>query len=421
VSAGHAAQESPGAGGALAGIRVLDLSRVLAGPWATQTLGDLGAEIIKVERPGRGDDTRAWGPPEIAGAGYSAYYASCNRNKRSVAIDIGTPRGQELVVALARSADVVVENFKVGTAARHGFDYATLRSLNPRLIYCSITGFGQTGPYAARAGYDAMIQGMGGMMSITGRPVGQPGSGPQKVGVAMVDLSTGLYAAIAILAALVQRARTGVGQYIDLALLDVSVAMLAYQGMNFLATGVAPGPPGNAHPSIVPYQDFPTRDGWFMLAVGNDHQFTEFCRCAGHPELSADPRFASNHQRVTNRTVLVPLLAAMTATRSTREWIAALEQVGVPCGPINNVAEVFADPQVVARGLRIDVPSPAGQAVPGIASPLRLSAAPPQYRLPPPALGAHTRAVLSGVLGMDAAQIDELVRAGVINGSAPGA
>lgn len=402
-----------GRAGALAGIRVLDLSRVLAGPWATQVLGDLGAEIVKVERPGRGDDTRAWGPPDMPGAGYSAYYASCNRNKRSVAIDFALPEGRDLIVALARSADVLVENFKVGGAARHGFDYATLQAANPRLVYCSITGFGQTGPYAARAGYDAMMQGMGGLMSITGRSEGEVGSGPQKVGVAMVDLSTGLYAAIAILAALVQRARTGRGQYIDLALLDVSVAMLAYQGMNFLATGLAPKAPGNAHPSIVPYQDFPTRDGHFMLAIGNDRQFAEFCRCAGHLEWSTDPRYATNQQRVAHRGELVPMLADATRTRSTREWIAALECLGVPCGPINNVAEVFADPQVAARGLRIDIPSVEGTSVAGIASPLRLSAAPTLYRLPPPALGAHTREVLEEMLGLDIARIRELCSRGV--------
>ena len=399
---------------ALAGIRVLDLSRVLAGPWSTQVLGDLGAEVIKIERPGRGDDTRAWGPPDMPGAGYSAYYASCNRNKRSVAIDFAVPEGRDLIVALATTADVLVENFKVGGAARHGFDYAKLAALNPRLIYCSITGFGQTGPYAPRAGYDAMMQGMGGLMSITGRSDGEPGSGPQKVGVAMIDLSTGLYAAIAILAALVQRTRTGRGQYVDMALLDVSVAMLAYQGMSFLATGLAPKAPGNAHPSIVPYQDFPTRDGHFMLAIGNDRQFAEFCRCAGHPEWSADPRYATNPQRVAHRGELVPMLAQVTGTRTTREWIASLEPLGVPCGPINNVAQVFADPQVAARGLRIDIPSAGGSSVPGIASPLRLSAAPPQYRMPPPVLGAHTREVLEGALGLDAARIRELCSQGVI-------
>ena len=403
-----------GGSGALAGIRVLDLSRVLAGPWATQTLGDLGAEIIKIERPGSGDDTRAWGPPDIAAAGYSAYYASCNRNKRSVTIDIARPAGRELIVALARTADVLVENFKVGGAARHGFDYATLSKVNPRLVYCSITGFGQTGPYAPRAGYDAMIQGMGGLMSITGRPAGEPGSGPQKVGVAMIDLSTGLYAAVAILAALLQRGRTQLGQYIDLALLDVSVAMLAYQGMNFLATGVAPQPPGNAHPSIVPYQDFPTRDGWFMLAIGNDHQFVKFCRCVGHPQWPADPRFASNKQRVVHRATLVPMVAELTRTRSTREWIQALERAGVPCGPINDIAAVFSDPQVAARGLRIDMPTVAAHTVPGIASPLRLSAAPVQYLRPPPALGAHTREVLAEMLKLSDAQIEELGKQGVI-------
>lgn len=401
-------------GGALAGIRVLDLSRVLAGPWATQVLGDLGADVIKIERPGRGDDTRAWGPPDMPGAGYSAYYAGCNRNKRSCAIDFASPEGRDLIVALAQKADVLVENFKTGGAARHGFDYATLRALNPRLIYCSITGFGQTGPYAARAGYDAMIQGMGGLMSITGRSEGEPGSGPQKMGVAMVDLSTGLYAAIAILAALLQRGRTGEGQYIDLALLDVSVALLAYMGMSFLATGRSPKAPGNAHPSIVPYQDFPTRDGHFMLAVGNDRQFAAFCRCAGRPEWSDDARYATNPQRVANRGELVPMLAEVTRTRSTREWIESLEALSVPCGPINSVAEVFADPQVVARELRVDVPSPSGASVPGVASPVRMSAAPVQYRFAPPALGAHTLEVLGELLGLDAACIGELSARGVI-------
>jgi crotonobetainyl-CoA:carnitine CoA-transferase CaiB-like acyl-CoA transferase len=411
-----AARADGEAAGALAGLRVLDLSRVLAGPWATQVLGDLGAEVIKVERPGRGDDTRAWGPPDVPGVGYSAYYASCNRNKRSVAIDFTAPEGRELIVQLARKADVLVENFKVGGAARHGFDYATLQRENPRLIYCSITGFGQTGPYAPRAGYDAMMQGMGGLMSITGRSVGEAGAGPQKVGVAVIDLSTGLYAAIAVLAALVQRSRTGLGQYIDLALLDVSVALLAYQGMNFLATGTAPPAPGNAHPSIVPYQDFPSRDGHFMLAVGNDRQFAELCRCAGRPGWATDPRFATNTQRVAHRDTLVPMLAELTRTRTTREWIEALESAAVPCGPINDIAQVFADPQVVARGLRIGMPAETGAVVPGIASPLRLSAAPVHYHRPPPALGAHTREVLAELVGLDAARIDELRARGVVGG-----
>ncbi|MDE2219776.1 MAG: CoA transferase [Gammaproteobacteria bacterium] len=408
--------------GALAGIRVLDLSRVLAGPWATQIMGDLGAEVIKIERPGSGDDTRAWGPPDFTAAGYSAYYASANRNKRSVTVDIASPAGQQLIAALARQSDVLVENYKVGGAARHGLDYATLSQHNPRLVYCSITGFGQTGPYAARAGYDAMIQGMGGLMSITGKPRAEPGSGPQKIGVAMVDLSTGLYAAIAVLAALVQRARTGRGQYIDLGLLDVAVAMLAYQGMNYLATGTAPDRPGNAHPSIVPYQDFPTADGWMMLAVGNDGQFAHFCSCIGHPDWSADVRFATNPRRVANRVLLVEMISAVTKTRGTREWLAALEAAGVPCGPINDIAGVFADPQVRARQLNVPI-SPGSEAsglpqppppVSGIASPLRLSAAPVEYRLPPPALGAHTRAVLREVLSMSDAQIDALAAQGAI-------
>jgi crotonobetainyl-CoA:carnitine CoA-transferase CaiB-like acyl-CoA transferase len=406
---------------ALTGIRVLDLSRVLAGPWATQTLGDLGAEIIKIERPGVGDDTRTWGPPDVRDAGYSAYYASTNRNKRSVAVDMAMPEGRELLLALAQKSDVLVENFKVGGAARHGLDYTTLGKLNPRLIYCSITGFGQTGPYAPRAGYDAMIQGMGGLMSITGKRSDEPGSSPQKVGVAVVDLTTGLYAAIAILAALVQRGQTGRGQYIDLSLLDVSVAMLANQGMNFLTTGVAPERRGNAHPSIVPYQDFPTQDGWIMLAIGNDGQFAHFCRCAGREAWSSDPRFASNQQRVVNRALLVPLITAVMQTRSTRAWLGLLETVGVPCGPINNIAEVFADPQVAARGLHVEIPAaPAsatapGRTVPSIASPLRLSASPVNYRLPPPALGAHTREVLAEILGLSGAQLDALEQQGAIS------
>jgi crotonobetainyl-CoA:carnitine CoA-transferase CaiB-like acyl-CoA transferase len=396
--------------GALAGIRVLDLSRVLAGPWATQIMGDLGAEVIKIERPGSGDDTRAWGPPDFGDAGYSAYYASTNRNKRSVTVDIGKPAGQQLIAALAQHSDVLVENYKVGSAARHGLDYATLSKLNPRLIYCSITGFGQTGPYAPRAGYDAMIQGMGGLMSITGKPRAEPGSGPQKVGVAMVDLSTGLYAAIAVLAALVQRARTGLGQYIDLALLDVAVAMLAYQGINFLATGTAPDRPGNAHPSIVPYQDFPTQDGWIMLAVGNDGQFVHFCNCVGHPEWSADARFATNPQRVANRKLLVAMITAVTKTRGTREWSALLE-AAVKARALNVAISPGTAAPASAPGAAA---AAAGAAVRGIASPLRLSAAPVDYRLPPPALGAHTRAVLRDVLSLSEVQIDALAQQGAI-------
>ncbi len=408
--------------GALAGIRVLDLSRVLAGPWATQVLGDLGADIIKVERPGTGDDTRAWGPPEFKNAGYSAYYASANRNKRSITVDISRPAGAQLIASLAQHCDVLVENFKVGGAARHALDYPTLSKLNPRLIYCSITGFGQAGPYAQRPGYDAMIQGISGLMSITGRPPADPGNGPQKIGVAMVDLSTGLYAAIAVLAALLQRSRTNRGQYIDLALLDVAVAMLANQGMNFLATGVAPGRRGNAHPSIVPYQDFPTRDGWMMLAIGNDLQFAHFCQCVDRSEWAIDARFATNPQRVANRQLLIGLMTDVTRTRSTDEWITLFEAAGVPCGPINDIANVFDDPQVQARKLRVDIAPPASgpeapesaAGIPGIASPLRLSDAPVTYRLPPPALGAHTREVLRSVLSLSDAQIDALAQQNAI-------
>jgi crotonobetainyl-CoA:carnitine CoA-transferase CaiB-like acyl-CoA transferase len=330
------------------------------------------------------------------------------------------PAGRELLLALAQKSDVLVENFKVGGAARHGLDYTTLSKLNPRLIYCSITGFGQTGPYAPRAGYDAMIQGMGGLMSITGKRNDEAGSSPQKVGVAVVDLTTGLYAAIAILAALVQRGQTGRGQYIDLSLLDVSVALLANQGMNFLTTGVAPERRGNAHPNIVPYQDFQTQDGWIMLAIGNDAQFAHFCRCAEREAWSSDPRFATNPQRVANRTLLVPLITEIMKTRSTRAWLGVLEAAGVPCGPINNIAEVFDDPQVAARCLHVEIsvtPADAntpGRTVPGIASPLRLSASPVNYRLPPPALGAHTREVLGEILGLSAAQLDALAQQGAI-------
>jgi len=414
VSADSRPQSLPAAAGALGQVRVLDLSRVLAGPWATQTLGDLGADVIKVERPGCGDDTRNWGPPEVQGAGYSAYYASTNRNKRSVTVDISKPAGRELLVALACKSDVLVENFKVGAAARFGLDYATLSKLNPRLVYCSITGFGQTGPYAARAGYDAMIQGMGGLMSITGRPAGAAGDGPQKVGVAIVDLTTGLYAAIAVIAALLHRERTDRGQYIDLALLDVSVAMLANQAMNFLATEVTPSRHGNAHPNIVPYQDFPTRDGWFMLAIGNDQQFSQFCQRAGHAEWSQDPRFATNRQRLAHRAALIALISEATRTRTTRQWIELLEPVGVPCGPINDIAQVFSDPQVLARDLRIDISTGPNHSVPGVASPLHLSAAPPQYRRAPPALGAHTREVLGELLGLSAAELTALSAQGII-------
>jgi crotonobetainyl-CoA:carnitine CoA-transferase CaiB-like acyl-CoA transferase len=384
---------------ALHGLKVLDLSRVLAGPWASQQLGDLGADVVKVERPGAGDDTRTWGPPWVAAKDtddrQAAYFQCANRNKRSVAIDLATPEGQAQVRALAAKADVVLENFKVGGLKGYGLDYESLKAINPKLVYCSITGFGQTGPYAPRAGYDFLIQGMGGLMSLTGRADGEEGAGPQKVGVALVDIMTGLYATIAVLAALSHRDRTGVGQHIDLALLDVQVATLANQAANFLASGVAPKRLGNAHPNIVPYQDFPTADGDMILAIGNDGQFGRFCAIAGHPEWAADERFATNPARVANRAVLIPLLRQATVTKTTVEWIAALEAQAVPCGPINRLDQVFADPQVQARGLRVDLPHPAFGPVPLVASPIRLSETPVQYRFAPPMLGEHTDQVLA--------------------------
>ncbi|MBI5270510.1 MAG: CoA transferase [Burkholderiales bacterium] len=399
--------------GALHGLKVLDLSRVLAGPWASQILGDLGADVVKVERPGTGDDTRAWGPPWVAapeGADaprQAAYFQCTNRNKRSVAIDLATPEGQAQVRALAEQADVVLENFKVGGLKGYGLDYDSLAAVNPRLVYCSITGFGQTGPYAPRAGYDFLIQGMGGLMSLTGRADGEDGAGPQKVGVALVDIMTGLYATIAVLAALRHRDATGQGQHIDLALLDVQVATLANQAANYLTSGVAPRRLGNAHPNIVPYQDFPTADGDMILAIGNDGQFARFCAIAGHPEWAADERFATNPARVAHRSVLIPLLRQATVMRTTAEWIAALEAQAVPCGPINRLDQVFADPQVQARGMRVEMPHPLFGAVPLVGSPIRLSASPVQYRHAPPTVGEHTAEVLRDWLGRSADTADK--------------
>ena len=352
--------------GALSHIRVLDLSRILAGPWAGQILADLGADVIKVERPGPGDDTRGWGPPWIKDdqgkdTSVAAYYLCANRNKRSITVDITQPEGQDIVRRLAAQSDVVLENFKLGGLKQYGLDYDSLKAVNPRLVYCSITGFGQDGPYAPRAGYDFLIQGLGGLMSITGRPDGEPGAGPMKVGVALTDILTGLYATNAVLAALAWREQSGEGQYIDMALLDVQVACLANQAMNYLATGNSPRRMGNAHPSIVPYQDFPTADGHMILAIGNDGQFARFCEVAGRPELAADTRFATNRARVENRVELIPLLNEITATRTTTEWIGQLEARAVPCGPINGLAEVFADPQVQARGLAVKMPHPRGR------------------------------------------------------------
>ena len=408
--------------GALSHLRVLDLSRVLAGPWASQLLADLGAEVIKVEKPGSGDDTRHWGPPWLAdGDGQptreAAYYLCTNRNKRSLTVDMTTPEGQALIRELAAAADVVLENFKVGGLVPYGLDYASLHALNPQLVYCSISGFGQDGPYAARAGYDFLIQGMGGLMSLTGVAEGEPGAGPQKVGVALTDILTGLYAGNAILAALTHRDRdgfrSGEGQHIDLALLDVQVACLGNQALNYLVSGSAPRRMGNAHPNIVPYQDFPTADGDMILAIGNDGQFARFCTIAGHPEWAGDTRFADNAARVKHCRELIPLLRQATVMRSTAEWIAALESAAVPCGPLNDLAAVFADPQVQARALKVEMPHPLGGIAPQVANPIRLSATPVDYLRAPPTLGQDTEAVLRE-LGRSDADIADLRQKGVI-------
>ena len=404
---------------ALPHIKVLDLSRVLAGPWCTQMLADLGADVIKVERPMEGDDTRHWGPPFLQDSAgndteHATYFTACNRNKRSVTIDNSKPEGQELIRQMAATSDVLVENFKVGGLAKYGLDYEHLKAINPRLIYCSITGFGQDGPYAERAGYDLMIQAMSGMMSITGNPPDTPGGGPLRVGVALTDLFTGVYACSAILAAIEVRHRTGVGQYIDMALLDVGMAILANQAAGFLNTGKVPQRQGNSHPSLVPYQSLPTADGAMLLAVGNDGQFARFCEAAGQPQWAHDPRYATNTLRVANRATLIPQIEAITQTRTTAQWVALLEHKAVPCGPINTVDEAFADAQVVARGLKVNQPlalanttHTAIKTIASVASPLRLLDTPPVLRHPPPALGEHTDAVLA-TLGLDAAAIAAL-------------
>ena len=409
--------------GALAGIKVLDLSRVLAGPWATQMLADLGADVIKVERPEAGDDTRHWGPPFLKDehgndTREASYFTACNRNKRSITVDMAHPEGQALLRKMAAEADVVVENFKVGGLKQYGLDYDSLKTLNPRLIYCSITGFGQEGPYAERAGYDLMVQAMCGLMSITGHADDQPGGGPLKVGVAVIDVFTGLYASNAILAAINARdnARTGTGQgqYIDMALLDVGMAVLANQAAGFLATGKAPGRAGNIHPSLAPYQDFRSSDGNVLLAIGNDGQFARFCAAAGKPEWAQDSRFAT--ARVQNRPALLALMEPLMRTRTTAEWIALLEDKAVPCGPINTIAQAFDDPQVQARGIRKALPRDADDGIAQIAtvaSPMRLSATPVSYRNAPPALGQHTQQVLQE-LGLSPEEITALQSAKVV-------
>ncbi|AUT58997.1 MULTISPECIES: CaiB/BaiF CoA transferase family protein [Paraburkholderia] len=399
--------------GALSHIRVLDLTRVLAGPWCAQTLADFGADVIKVERPGAGDDTRHWGPPylktpEGADTREAAYYLAANRNKRSVTVDIATPEGQQIVRELAAQSDVVLENYKVGQLKKYGLDYESLKAVKADIVYCSVTGFGQTGPYAQRAGYDFIVQGIGGFMSITGERDGQPGGGPQKAGVAIADLMTGMYSSVAVLTALAHRDRTGEGQYIDMALLDVQVAMLANMNSNFLASGKPPARWGNAHPNIVPYQTFQTSDSWIIVAVGNDGQFRKFVEAGKRADLADDDRFATNPERVRNRETLVPILAEMVRTRSKHEWIDALEAAGVPCGPINDLEEVFENEQVVARGMEVQLPHPSGGTVKLVRNPIRMSATPPEAQAHPPTLGEHTEAVLRDVLGYDDVRIDAL-------------
>jgi crotonobetainyl-CoA:carnitine CoA-transferase CaiB-like acyl-CoA transferase len=404
---------------ALGHIRVLDLSRVLAGPWCSQNLADLGADVIKIERPGVGDDTRAWGPPYAKDAdgnntSEAAYYLTANRGKRSVTVDIASVEGQALIRDLVLQSDVLLENYKVGQLKRYGLDYDSLKAIKSDLVYCSVTGFGQDGPYAHRAGYDFLIQGMGGLMSVTGERDDLPGGGPQKAGVALTDLMTGMYATVAILAALTHRDRTGVGQHIDMALLDTQVAMLANVGSNYLNSGKPPKRWGNAHANIVPYQTFACSDGYIIVATGNDGQYQKFVEAGGRAELAADPRFVTNPLRVQNRDVLGPLLAEMVKTRSRDQWIADLEAVGVPCGPINDIGEVFENPQVKARGVAFEMDHPAAGKVKLVRSPMKLSVTPAEAALPPPMLGQHTEEVLHDLLGRSHADIAALRDKGVL-------
>ena len=405
--------------GALSHIRVLDLTRVLAGPWACQMLADLGAEVIKIERPGSGDDTRAWGPPYLKDQDgqdtrESAYFLSTNRGKKSVTLDISTPEGQAIVRKLAMESDVFIENYKVGDMARYGLSYDDLKELNPGLVYCSVTGFGQDGPMSGFAGYDFIVQGMGGLMSITGERDDLPGGGPQKLGVAFSDLMTGMYSSVAILAALEHRHKTGEGQYIDMALLDVQVAAMANMNMNYLVSGKVPKRQGNAHANIVPYQVFRTRDGHMVLAVGNDRQFAKFCAIAGCPQFAADERFATNNNRVRNRETLVPMLEEVLLGRTTAEWVAPLEAAGVPAGPINDIAQTFEHPQVKHRKMKLDLPHPQAGTVPSVANPIKFSATPIEYKSAPPTLGQHTQDVLSTLGGLSEAEIAALHDTGIV-------
>jgi formyl-CoA transferase len=403
----------------LSHIRVLDLSRVLAGPWASQNLADLGAEVLKIERPGSGDDTRSWGPPFLKGTdgkdtSEAAYFLSVNRGKKSVTLDISKPEGQRIARALAAKCDVLLENYKVGGLSKYGLAYEDLRKINPRIIYCSITGFGQSGPSAHRPGYDFIFQGMGGLMSITGERDGEPGGGPQKVGIAVTDVLAGMYASLAITAAIAHRERTGVGQYIDLALFDAVVAFGATQILNYFTSGKIPERYGNAHANVVPYEAFATADGHVILAVGNDSQFASFCKIAGRPELAADSRYATMPGRIRNRDELIPLLRKIMTQRRSKDWIEGLEAANVPCGPINNYQEVFEDPQVRHRGLKVEIPHPAGVPCPTVASPMRFSGTPVEYTVPPPLLGEHTREVLGELLGMRSEELDQLAAMKII-------
>ncbi|MCG6952889.1 MAG: CoA transferase [Betaproteobacteria bacterium] len=405
--------------GPLSHIRVLDLSRVLAAPWTGQNLADLGAEVIKIERPQKGDDSRAFGPPWLKDASgaetsESAYFACANRGKKSITVNLSAPEGQRIVRELAAQSDVLLENYKFGDLARYGLGYDDLKKVNPRLIYCSVTGFGQTGPYRDRPGYDFMIQGMGGLMSVTGERDELPGGGPQKAGIPIADIMTGMYATIAVCAALAHRAETGVGQHLDLALLDAQVAVLANQGANYLATGVAPPRLGNAHPNIVPYQTFKTADGDVILACGNDNLFRKFCEVADCRPLATDPRFATNGKRVENRSRLTELLNEIFVKRTTREWVEALEAAGVPNGPINNLEQVFQEPQAVARGLRMEMQHPLAGNISLIRSPMRFSATPIEHKVPPPLLGQHTDEILRGMLGCSDEDIAKLRADGAI-------
>ena len=405
--------------GPLSHIRVLDLSRVLAGPWAGQNLADLGAEVIKVERPGAGDDSRAFGPPWVKDASGkdtkdSAYFTSANRGKKSITLNISAPEGQAIARELAKRSDVLLENYKYGDLARYGLGYDDLNALNPRLVYCSVTGFGQTGPYRERPGYDFMIQGMGGMMSVTGEPDGAPGGGPQRAGVPIADIITGMYASIAICAALANRAQTGKGQHLDLALLDSQIALLAYQNTNYFSTGVPPKRIGNLHPNIVPYQPFRSSDGEVIVACGNDNLFRKFCEAAGHPGMAVDPRFVTNGKRVENRAELTRLIQEIFGRKTTAEWLELLESAGVPNGPINNIAQVFEEPQVRAREVKIELDHAAAGKLPLVSSPMRFSETQLEYNLAPPLLGEHTEEVLRGLLGKSDAEIAQLRAEGIL-------